>query len=301
MADKLRLSTSSLFDASRSISESNRTSVTNDIQTCPNCTYVLNEKSKNTTEIPKHLLILDGNEQIHCPRCGPQSKIAGKWNCIHCGVLNYIEATGSPKSFTRICTECGKGQIQTPDQDDDTGQDAPLLFRRGPSNISIPDEIDLSMEVFITPNSECFPICTPQSQSTRSLRSTVKVSDHKEDHKDDDKENDMENQPNSPLNYANYQFNAHSPRQQPPPLLTERCAYLKRLCVAQRYFKVLAASSKIDDVDKKSSFIQFNEEVYSFIVDDTAHLVSVHGHEVQQIWSEWVNHYGFPKCTISGI
>ena len=81
-------------------------------------------------------------------------------------------------------------------------------------------------------------------------------------------------------------------------LLTECCTYLKRLCAASRYFDVLFAS-KMDDEKKKEIFVKFMDTVYDSVIDDTAHLLKDHGDDLQKIWKEWTERYGFPKCTVS--
>ena len=87
----------------------------------------------------------------------------------------------------------------------------------------------------------------------------------------------------------------------PPPnktLLTESCPVLKRLCASSRYFDVMN-TSKLDENEKKLLFVEFNEDIYDLVVDDTTHLVQTHSEDVQHINSEWTEKYGFPKCTVS--
>ena len=81
-------------------------------------------------------------------------------------------------------------------------------------------------------------------------------------------------------------------------LLTDCCSYLKRLCAASRYFDILNASN-LDEDKKKELFVEFMETVYDSVLDDTAHLLKQHAGDVQQIWREWTERYGFPKCSVS--
>ena len=81
-------------------------------------------------------------------------------------------------------------------------------------------------------------------------------------------------------------------------LITDCCSYLKRLCAASRYFDILNASN-LDEDKKKELFVEFMESVYDSVLDDTAHLLKQHAGDVQQIWREWTERYGFPKCSVS--
>ena len=81
-------------------------------------------------------------------------------------------------------------------------------------------------------------------------------------------------------------------------LLTESCSVLKRLCVASLYSAMLSAS-ELDENEKKTVFVGFNEDIYNFIVDDTAHLIQNHSDDLQRIDREWTEKYGFPSCTVS--
>ena len=87
----------------------------------------------------------------------------------------------------------------------------------------------------------------------------------------------------------------HSPDDIP---ITERCSALKRLCTASLYFENMN-SSKLEDAMKKTLWVEFNEEVYQNVVEDTAHLVQKHDGDIEQIQREWTERYGLPKCSIS--
>ena len=80
--------------------------------------------------------------------------------------------------------------------------------------------------------------------------------------------------------------------------ITERCSALKRLCTSTLYFDAMN-SSKLEDVMKQTLWIEFNEEVYQNVVEDTIHLVQKHDSEIQQIQREWTERYGLPNCTVS--
>lgn len=81
-------------------------------------------------------------------------------------------------------------------------------------------------------------------------------------------------------------------------LLTESCSALKRLCASQRYFDALN-SSKMGQEAASALFIEFNEEVYPLLIDDTAHLIGRHSNELQSIYKEWTLKYGMADCTVS--
>ena len=80
--------------------------------------------------------------------------------------------------------------------------------------------------------------------------------------------------------------------------LTERCSSLLRLCTASRYIDAVTAS-KLDEEEQRALLVEFNEEAYNMILDDTEHLVNVHSDDVQQIKREWTEHFGFAKCAVS--
>ena len=68
------------------------------------------------------------------------------------------------------------------------------------------------------------------------------------------------------------------------------CA-LKRICAVSLHFDALN-SSKFEDGDRKALWVEFNEEVYQNVVEDTMHLVKEHGRDIQQIQKEWTERYG---------
>ena len=80
--------------------------------------------------------------------------------------------------------------------------------------------------------------------------------------------------------------------------ITERCSALKRLCTASLYFDAMN-SSKLEDAMKKSLWIEFNEEVYQNVVEDTIHLVQKHDGDIKRIQREWTERYGVPKCNVA--
>ena len=66
--------------------------------------------------------------------------------------------------------------------------------------------------------------------------------------------------------------------------------------MASRYYDVLESSTAAEDM-KKPIFLQFNEEVYKMILDDTIHLNEVHKRDATEIRKEWVELYGLTDCT----
>ena len=80
--------------------------------------------------------------------------------------------------------------------------------------------------------------------------------------------------------------------------LTERCSSLMRLCTASKYIDAVTAS-KLDEEDQRALMIEFNQEAYSMVLDDTAHLVNVHSDNIKLIQSEWIKNFGFPPCSVS--
>lgn len=81
-------------------------------------------------------------------------------------------------------------------------------------------------------------------------------------------------------------------------LVTDSCSAVERLCFASRYWSVLNAA-EVDEEERRALFVEFNEEVYHFIVDDAAHFVRAHSADLEQVWSEWTLNYGFARCTVS--
>ena len=82
--------------------------------------------------------------------------------------------------------------------------------------------------------------------------------------------------------------------------ITERCSALKRLCTASLYFDAMNSMEiKVEDDVKQTVWVEFNEEYYQNVVEDTVHLVTKHDNDIQQIQKEWTERYGLPKCTIS--
>ncbi len=81
-------------------------------------------------------------------------------------------------------------------------------------------------------------------------------------------------------------------------LITELCSHCKRLCAASRYYDVLSGS-KMDEEKKKALLVEFMETVYRSVLDDTAHFIKEHSEDLQQVWSEWTEQYGFAKCSVS--
>ena len=80
--------------------------------------------------------------------------------------------------------------------------------------------------------------------------------------------------------------------------LTERCSSLMRLCTASKYIDAVTAS-KLDEEDQRALMIEFNEEAYNMVLDDTIHLVNVHSDNIKLIQSEWIKNFGFPPCSVA--
>ena len=66
-----------------------------------------------------------------------------------------------------------------------------------------------------------------------------------------------------------------------------------RLCAASKFYDVVQRSGS------PSIFVKFIEETYLSVLDDTAHLVQVHGGDVRAVYTEWTQKYGFANCSIS--
>lgn len=81
--------------------------------------------------------------------------------------------------------------------------------------------------------------------------------------------------------------------------ITERCSYTKRLCTASMYFGVVSQSTTLSDEDKASLLVQFNEEAYQSMLEDTNHFIKEHENDISKVQKEWIELYGFPKCTVS--
>lgn len=80
--------------------------------------------------------------------------------------------------------------------------------------------------------------------------------------------------------------------------ITSNYPALTRLCAALRYFDFVQTSEWSEET-KRALFVEFNTEIYQWIVDDTAHLVREHPEDVQKIHREWLEHYGLAKCTVT--
>ena len=79
--------------------------------------------------------------------------------------------------------------------------------------------------------------------------------------------------------------------------ITESCSFCMRLCCAMRYFDAITAS-KLDDEEKRTLFVEFNEVVYRSVLDDTAHFIKEHCNDLKRIWKEWNEKYGVKKCSV---
>ena len=96
--------------------------------------------------------------------------------------------------------------------------------------------------------------------------------------------------------------NSHSTECRRPfdgQLLTECCHSLLRLCEAFRYIEALNISLKLSDEQRRSRLIEFCDDIYISLIDDTAHLIQRHSNDIKQVHEEWTAKYGLPKCTVS--
>ena len=55
----------------------------------------------------------------------------------------------------------------------------------------------------------------------------------------------------------------------------------------------------MDDDAKRALFLEFNEEVYRSVLDDTAHFIKEHEDDLERVRKEWTERYGLPKCSVS--
>ena len=81
-------------------------------------------------------------------------------------------------------------------------------------------------------------------------------------------------------------------------IITELCTHCKRLCAASKYYDLLCAA-KMNEEKRKEVLVEFMETVYHSVLDDTAHFVKEHEGDLQRVWKEWTERYGFAKCSVS--
>ena len=81
--------------------------------------------------------------------------------------------------------------------------------------------------------------------------------------------------------------------------ITERCSRLKRLCTATKYSNTLRTNPTLKDDEKRSLFMEFNEDVYHSLIDDFTHLIQEHDRNIDRIHTEWTELYQVPKCSVS--
>jgi len=55
----------------------------------------------------------------------------------------------------------------------------------------------------------------------------------------------------------------------------------------------------MDEEKKKALLVEFMETVYQSVLDDTAHFVKEHPEDIQRVWAEWTEQYGFAKCSVA--
>ena len=65
------------------------------------------------------------------------------------------------------------------------------------------------------------------------------------------------------------------------------------------YFHALKSSTSLNEEEKKALLVEFNEDIYQSVLDDTAHFIKVHENNIEKVHTEWTEHYGLPKCSVS--
>ena len=81
--------------------------------------------------------------------------------------------------------------------------------------------------------------------------------------------------------------------------ITKSCSHSLRICTAMRYFHVLLTSTILNEEEKKELFVDFNQNIYRSLLDDTIHFVQQHDHDIERVRREWTEIYGLPKCSVS--
>ena len=81
--------------------------------------------------------------------------------------------------------------------------------------------------------------------------------------------------------------------------ITESCSYTKRLCTASVYFHALTSSTTLNEEEIRTLFVDFNQNVYLSLIDDTAHFISERDKDIERVHTEWTEQYGLPKCSLS--
>eukprot|EP01084_Bolivina_argentea_P265350 449753_1 len=74
----------------------------------------------------------------------------------------------------------------------------------------------------------------------------------------------------------------------------QSCAYLKRICVALKYY-----DSIDDNGTDKEAFNKFCQETYINLIDDYCHVIKEHENDLKSIINMLRNKYGFKKCKVS--
>ena len=81
--------------------------------------------------------------------------------------------------------------------------------------------------------------------------------------------------------------------------ITKYCSHSLRICAAMRYFHVLRTSTTLNEEEKRELFVQFNQNIYRSLLDDTIHFVKKHENDIERIHREWTEIYGLPKCSVT--
>ena len=83
--------------------------------------------------------------------------------------------------------------------------------------------------------------------------------------------------------------------------ITERCPFTQRLCAASTYLEHINGSTAFGDGEKRSLFVEFNEDIYNLVLNDTAHFIKNHENDIQRVHSEWTELDRLPKCSVSEL
>merc|ERR1712003_291602 len=78
------------------------------------------------------------------------------------------------------------------------------------------------------------------------------------------------------------------------------CDALQRATAALKNFDTLCRDTNMSE-DKKDKFVRFCADVYGRqFLDDYAHIIKLHGHQIKKIKAEMINEYGLKACTLAG-
>ena len=81
--------------------------------------------------------------------------------------------------------------------------------------------------------------------------------------------------------------------------ITSQCPCLQRLYAGLEYVKILTDRTDLNHAKKMEMFIQFNQQTYKSVLDDSIHLFQKHSNDILQIHKEWTRQYAHSKCSIN--